>query len=280
MDWKIFWKLRRENLLPTLLSIFAFLLVAIGILWFVLSPPKRQLPQEPVLIGRDITWYPVNLQGKEINMAGFSSELTAMIAKNGGTKITIVDVPSKKLWDDFDKELYDGIFAFITPNATNRSLYYLSESFYPIGPVLVVPESSPIQKIEEMKGKTIGVIEDFAINLKVFSRSDEVSIRTFDRYSVALDKLLRNQIDGLIIPSLTAFGQMQGIYAGKLRVIPHPLNRDGLRLITKKTKEGEILIDLFNQELEKLRQSGEFRTLILKWGLIPTSNEDVEKAES
>jgi len=45
-----------------------------------------------------------------------------------------------------------------------------------------------------------------------------------------------------------------------------PLTNEGLRLITARNKNGS-LIKAFNQEIHRLKQSGEYQKMLDKWGL-------------
>ena len=146
--------------------------------------------------------------------------------------------------------------------------YISSDPYYYLGPVLVVPLSSTIKSIEDLKGKSIGVINKFhamysleklySIHLVLFDYNDR-----FNLIAEVLDK----KIDGMILNPIPANEYVHGIYEHQLRIASAPLNDAGLSLITKNTPEGKKLIELFNFGLQEIKQDGTYHKLLVKWQL-------------
>lgn len=220
-------------------------------------------------IGRDSTWTPIDLRGKDKNMVGFSNDMIQGIAQEEGFRSNVFEVGPNALFDGLDVGNYDAVFSSLEPNVINKKKYLFSKTYYRIGPVLVVPVSSDIDSLAEMKGKILGIESGTLQSLDVPEPPD-VLIIPYDTVAQALDNLDKNVIDGVIVDALRAYVFTQGFYAGRLKVATSPLTDRGLRLISRNEPKYEILMENFNKGLADIKASGFYDQLIHKWNLINT----------
>ncbi len=242
------------------------LLIAVFCGWKLYPYAVSRQPQV-YKIARDTTWYPVQLLGKERSMVAFSNELLFAIARNEHFQLELISVPSGGLLHGLEKGQYTGILTALAPTIENQRKYLFSEIFYLIGPVMVVPIHSPYQSLQEMAGKTVGFVPGTNLSFKI-DLSPSFLILSYDTPTAAIADLERNVLDGVILDLFLAYAYINGPYAGKLRLQSGPMTQDGLRLVTRKTSEGESLIAAFNAGLEKMKaEGGVCCTLKDKWGL-------------
>ncbi|WP_237754012.1 substrate-binding periplasmic protein [Parachlamydia acanthamoebae] len=245
---------------PTLGKFLAFVAVLVGLAWFFFfseSPNPRSLEYKVFRIGRDTSWYPLQLQGKEKNMVAFTNELLLAIAKTSGFHFEISDVRSHTLFENLERGDYDAVLSSLMPNQLNRQKYEFSDPFFLVGPVLVVNQDSPAKSLVDMEGKIVGVQRSSSL---VFNIAQYPSmIAPYDQITVAFDQLLQDKIDGVITDLLTAYNHTHGYYAGQLKIIPPPLTNEGLRLISKHGVAQTYLLTHFNEGLKKIKENGEYQ---------------------
>ncbi|MGA8163685.1 MAG: transporter substrate-binding domain-containing protein [Waddliaceae bacterium] len=259
---------------------FGALIVIVGLSWLLFRFASVVPEREKILyyIGRDSTWYPLDLRGRERSMAGFANDLFQAIALEEEFNVHIFEVGANALFDGLRLGRYDGVLSHLSSNVVNQRIYHFSDPFYLIGPVLIVPEDSPVQSLGDMEGKTIG-IEAGSRQVFKIPEPPNVAFVPYDSAATALDNLDKHDIDGVILDALKAYAFTEGFYLGKLKVATSPLTGKGLRLITRKDPKSLLLISRFNKGLEKLKSEGVYEQLIKKWDLTDTEVRE-EKRDS
>ena len=223
-------------------------------------------------IGRDSSWYPLDLRGKEISLVGFANDLLDIISQEQGFRVHTFEVGPSALFDGLDAGNYDGVLSSLTPNFMNQEKYAFSDPFYLVGPVLIVPVSSQAHSLKDMEGRIIG-IESGSLQVFNIPEPPNVVMVPYNTASEALENLDKNVIDGVILDALRAYVSTEGFYAGRLKVVSSPLTNKGLRLITRKDPEHLNLISRFNEGLKAIKNQGTYAELVKKWGLINTEPE-------
>ncbi len=220
-------------------------------------------------IGRDETWYPVALYGKEKNMAGLTNELMIKIGAAEDFKVKLYNKGYTGLFHALDSGEFDAIISGVNPASTDKNRYLISDPIYLTGPVLVVQKGDTFHSLDELTGKAIAYRRGDLLDIEV-TKYPQVVLRTYDSYAAAVQALMTNRVDAILMDAIPAYNLTQGFYAGKIVVATKPLNEVGLRLMTIKTAKGQALISAFNAGLAKMREEGEFKKLLDSWQLIDT----------
>ncbi len=243
--------------------IIALLLVVMGMR---ACSSRVHLGKKSFVIAHDASWYPLDFRGKEQIMTVFSEELIGIIGAQADYSIHFTDVSTSNLYYGLDNEYYDAVISSILPNAINKREYYFSDSFYPIGPVLVVRVSSTIAGVNDLKGKIIGVESGIQQLYHVDEGPNYVTI-SYKNIPTALENLQRDIIDAVLMDSLSAYAYTQGYYAGKLKVATPPLIDGGLRVVALISPRNEQFISAFNEGLKDVKENGLYDRELTKWEL-------------
>jgi len=257
------------------LSIIVGAMFFIAMIWLLTRACSAVITETDKVyhIGRDSTWHPVDLRGKEKAMVGFANDLIQAIGKVQDFKAIVFEVGPYALFDGLNIGNYDAVLSSLPPNVINRKRYRFSDPFYLVGPVLVVREDSDIASLKDMEGKILG-IESGALQVYRIAEPPDVVIIPYDSAATALEYLDDNVIDGVLLDALRAHVWAEGFYAGRLKVATSPLTNRGLRLITRNTAEDLLWISRFDEGLKQIKESKEFDQLLNKWGLIDTEIDD------
>ncbi|HEY2810492.1 MAG TPA: transporter substrate-binding domain-containing protein [Rhabdochlamydiaceae bacterium] len=216
-------------------------------------------------IGVDESWFPLQMSGRENNVTGFSTDLLRDIGKMEKISLTKISVNWDDLVEGLHKGQYDAILGSIPIYVFNQKIYDFSELYLATGPVLVVLADSKIKSLKMLKDKEVAVLPDTkgAILLEKYP---SIIIRTYDSVTKAFDDLIKGMVDGAIVDVLTAVSYCQDLYQGQLQVATEPLTNEGLRLITLHN-QAQDLMEHFNHGLGKIKSSGTYEKLLVKWNL-------------
>jgi ABC-type amino acid transport substrate-binding protein len=216
-------------------------------------------------IGIDPSYYPASLGGKEANVYAFSNDLLRAISHEEGVFFETVTGAWDNLTYGLRKKQYEAILSPLTPRPMLERLYNFSEPFINTGPVLVVRKGMKVNSVNYLRGKEVGVntLNNEALLLEEYPG---VNIHYYDSIPNALDEIVSDQIDGILIDYFLVSNYVRNLYYDKVSVATPPLSNAGLRLISMEG-ENQDLIKVFNRGLDKLRSNGVYDKLLKKWEL-------------
>ncbi|MBB64209.1 MAG: amino acid ABC transporter substrate-binding protein [Waddliaceae bacterium] len=241
----------------TLLVLTISLLVTYGCSW--------PFQYDSLRVGRDPTWYPLELHGRERNILAFSDELFQSIANDLGLSVEFIDTNWSSSVEGLHQGKFDALLTPLMPNPRNSTVYEFSELYFHTGPVLIVLEESPIGSLDDLFDQELSVQRgvSFSATVQLFP---SLNITPYENYIVAIEELIAGKSEGVVLESVQAHAITQGLYKNRVRMIPPPLTKEGLRLVELKNgKHG--LVELFNHRLKELKSSGKLNELAKKWNL-------------
>lgn len=218
-------------------------------------------------IALNTNWAPIQLFGKEPNLAAFMTDLITDIVELENLNANLFTASTGNLFQALDDETYDAIIVTSIPNSYLEERYLFSKPFYLSGPVLVVSAKSNVHSLNELVGKPIGILKGSSLLFEVEKDRTSMLFISYDSISAALDDLIANVLNGVIIEMPLAYTYEQSFYSGKIKIATPPLTKMGIRLVTQRNRSGELLIDRMNKGLKKLQKNGEYSNLIKKWEL-------------
>jgi ABC-type amino acid transport substrate-binding protein len=220
---------------------------------------------ETYTIGIDPYFYPLNLKGQDKNVLGFSTELLQEIGKKKKIQLATRRMNFNDLVEGLNKKQVDAILSSMQPHLFLENTYSFSDVYLHTGPVLVVRANSKFDALEELTGKEVAV-ESGSTSILVVEKVPGIIVRPYDSNAKALDDLAAGTIDGVVMDVLTAHGFVNDLFKERLKISTHPLNPEGIRLVTR-FKAQESLVEDFNEALEELMDDGIYDDLLKKWNL-------------
>lgn len=244
--------------------------IFLGGLIYILSSKTETLPPSIFRIGIDETWYPLKLYDKEQYISVFSEDLLQKIAAQQHFSVQIVRIGSENRLSGLDNGEYEGILSSLILQEENTEKYISSNPYYLLGPVLVVSKSSKIKSLNDLKGKTIGLINR-SETIESLERKSSIRFVYYsynDRFKL-IEDVSNKVIDGMILDVIPAYEYTRdGIYRDQLKIASKPLTDEGLRLIAKNNPESKKLIEHFNEGLKAMKKNDIYSQLLLKWELV------------
>lgn len=217
-------------------------------------------------IGVDPLWYPLDIpQGKEVNVLGFSTDLLLEFSRLKNVQLVIVYMSWDNLLSGLEQAQYDGALSSLLPYNFNENQYAFSDLYLQTGPVLVLPQNSPVTSMGMLGGMEIGFPQGSQQDL-LLKPSPGVLARPYTSVPQALNDILAENLDGALVGYLVADGFCRDLYQGALQIATPPLNDAGLRLISLKQGSPQI-VQLFSEALQEMVKDGTYSALATKWGL-------------
>lgn len=216
-------------------------------------------------VGIDPSYYPAQLGGKEANIYAFSNELLRAISHEEGVFFETVTMAWDNLIYGLKQKQYEGMLSSMMPRATLKKSYTFSDPFISTGPVLVVRKGMKVSSVNHLKGKEVGV-SSLNNEALLIEKYPGVNVHYYTSISEALEEIVADQIDGILIDYLPASSYIRNLYFGQVTVATPPLNDSGLRLISL-AGENQELVEIFNRGIEKIRDNGTYDKLLKKWEL-------------
>ncbi|QZA59282.1 substrate-binding periplasmic protein [Candidatus Rhabdochlamydia porcellionis] len=216
----------------------------------------------PQRVALDPSWYPLDLEDRNAQLVGFSTEILQKVSKK--LPLAKITTDAHYLLEDLLQEKYEAVLSSFPPYNFNKDRFDFSESYLMLGPVIVVNESSDISSTKQLKGKAVGVLSD--ANALLVESVPNVLIHQYTSKAQALEDIISGVLDAALIDILSAYAYCEDLYQNKLKVGSLPLNNEALRLITVRNKNSS-LIKAFNKEIHRLKQSGEYQKMLNKWNL-------------
>lgn len=217
------------------------------------------------VLAHDRTFHPLDLLGKEVEIEIFCDHLIEQIAKDQDIGITIETVSYEHLQSGLQSHVYDGILVPVLEEWGNIGSYYFSEPLFSLGPVLVIRIDDTEKEFQDFKGKTIGVVRSSPL-MSQLNAIPSISVSPYDKLFDAMEALINNRIDGLVMDGLQAYVYTQGFFKEKLKIFQPALNDAGIQIVTLRSSKNRSFIDSFNEGLFNLFKNGQYEALMEYWG--------------
>jgi polar amino acid transport system substrate-binding protein len=215
------------------------------------------------VIGVDPSWFPLELAGKERYVYGFTDELLQEMSQIAPVHFVKVSMSWDNLLQGLLIQKYDGILSCVKPLPYNREKFDFSEVYLKTGPVLIIPHASKFKRFDDFTNGYIGAVQ-FTEDELLLQTQTHVLPYPYTSQAAMLSGLLQDQVDGAILGIIPAVSFIEDLYSETLKIVRDPLTSDGLRLMTKKGENKE-LIKLFNRALSKIQASPKYEELVKKW---------------
>ena len=133
------------------------------------------------------------------NIVGIDAEIAALIAEKLGMELEIVDVAFDSIIPGVQSGKYDMGMAGLTVNEERLEKVNFSTSYATGIQAVIVKEGSAIKTIDDLAGKRIGVQTSTTGDIYATGDYGEEAITRYDNGAVAVQALIADKVDCVII---------------------------------------------------------------------------------
>ena len=225
-------------------------------------------------ISSDSSFAPFVFQNDQSKYTGIDMELIKAIAKDQGFTLEISNPGFDAAVSDVQNGNADGMIAGMTVTDARKATFDFSDPYYTTNSILAVQESSNISSYEDLKGKTVGVKNGTASQTFLEENKSKYGykIKTFSDGASMYDSLNSGSV-GAIMDDEPVI--KYAIKQGRKFKTPIEGTPSGQIAFAVQKDSNPELIEMFNNGLANLKESGEYQKILDKY-LSSDSDETTE----
>ena len=226
-------------------------------------------------ISSDSSFAPFVFQNDQSKYTGIDMELIKAIAKDQGFTLEISNPGFDAAVSDVQNGNADGMIAGMTITDARKATFDFSDPYYTTNSILAVQESSKISSYEDLKGKTVGVKNGTASQTFLEENKSKYGykIKTFSDGASMYDSLNSGSVAAIMDDEPVI---KYAIKQGRKFKTPIEGTPSGQIAFAVQKDSNPELIEMFNNGLANLKESGEYQKILDKY----LSSDSEESTES
>ena len=241
-----------------------FLFALLAVLFSVL--PARA---ETIIVAADCTWPPFEMLDDNKQVTGYGPDYIRAAAKEAGLEADVRNVAWDGIFSALGSRQCDVIASSVTITPEREKTMAFTIPYFDNYQALVVPKDSPVQKLEDLKGKTVGgqIGTTGILYTQRLNDTQDLGaiIKTYDEVGLAMEDMRNGRIDAVMCDDRVAkfYAERKEGYSDKLRValITDEVERFGFAL----RKQDTELLEKLNKGIEAVKAKGIEAQLQAKW---------------
>ncbi len=223
------------------------------------SPTKNKY-----IIASDSSFAPFVFQDDSNQYTGIDMELIKAIAKDQGFTVEVTNPGFDAAINSVQTGQADGIIAGMSVTDARKKTFDYSDPYYTANSILAVKDSSNIKFYEELKGKTVGVKTGTASQTFLEENKSKYgySIKTFSDAASMYDSLNTGSVAAVMDDEPVV---KYAIKQGKKLKTPIEGTPSGQVAFAVKKGSNPELIEMFNNGLANLKESGKYQEILDKY---------------
>lgn len=213
------------------------------------------------------TYPPYNFLNEKNEVDGFDADIAKEIAKKLGVKAEFVPTEWSGMIAGLEKSKFDIVISQMTITDERKKAMDFSEPYIKNAVnIIVSSENTSISKLEDFKGKKIGVglgtndetyLRDVAI-----PKVGDFEIVTYNDAITSLLDLKTGRIDATI-NNIFAIKPQVDKNGLKVKTVGEPIKEDFAGMAIR--KGNQELLDAVNKALTDIKKDGTYKNIFLKW---------------
>ena len=226
-------------------------------------------------ISSDSSFAPFVFQNDQSKYTGIDMELIKAIAKDQDFTLEISNPGFDAAVSDVQNGNADGMIAGMTITDARKATFDFSDPYYTTNSILAVQESSKISSYEDLKGKTVGVKNGTASQTFLEENKSKYGykIKTFSDGASMYDSLNSGSVAAIMDDEPVI---KYAIKQGRKFKTPIEGTPSGQIAFAVQKDSNPELIEMFNNGLANLKESGEYQKILDKY----LSSDSEETTES
>lgn len=224
------------------------------------ATPKK----DKYIIASDSSFAPFVFQDDSNQYTGIDMELIKAIAKDQGFTVEVTNPGFDAAINSVQTGQAGGIIAGMSVTDARKKTFDYSDPYYTANSILAVKDSSNIKSYEELKGKTVGVKTGTASQTFLEENKSKYgySIKTFSDAASMYDSLNTGSVAAVMDDEPVV---KYAIKQGKKLKTPIEGTPSGKVAFAVKKGSNPELIEMFNNGLANLKESGKYQEILDKY---------------
>ncbi|WP_390586509.1 substrate-binding periplasmic protein [Paenibacillus illinoisensis] len=218
-------------------------------------------------VGMMGTYAPYNFLNDKKEMDGFDADIAREVAKRLGVEVEFVSQEFSGLIPSLQSKKIDAVISQMTITDERKQALDFSEGYITNQvKIIVKSDNNDITKLEDFKGKTIGVglgtNDETYLRNEVLPKVGDFTIKTYDDVISSLKDLNAGRIDATI-NNLYALKPIVDANGFDIKAVGEPIKSDQAGIAVR--KNNPELVAALNEALQGMKDDGTYNTIFKKW---------------
>jgi polar amino acid transport system substrate-binding protein len=217
-----------------------------------------------LVVGTSATYPPFASENAQKQIVGFDVDIINAIAQKAGLRVRLVNTPFVGIFPSLVNGDIDLIVSGVTINDRRKQSYDFTAPYFEARQLLAVPASSPVRSMQDLAGKTIGVVTGSTgddVASRAFGKTSS-RIRRFDTTPLIISELVNGGVDAAIGDNGVIAYRVQE-HKG-LKVVADPaMPKEYFGIAVK--QGNAALRDTLNKGLAAIIADGTYATIFRRW---------------
>ena len=238
------------------LSVVLLLILAVVAASVCTSSKSRKLVKEGYLtIGTEAEFAPFEVRLENGSFYGFDIALGEAIAKELGLKVDYIDTDFAGIILSLNSGKFDIAMSAMTITEERKKSINFSDPYFDTGLSLAVPANSPVQKLDDLNGKIVGVQLGTTGDLYASSLKNVKEVKRYPHAPDAFLDMKNGKVDAVINDDVVS----KPIVAkdpNSFKIISGLLTIEQYGIAVP--KDNEALLQKINAALKKIKENGTY----------------------
>lgn len=218
-------------------------------------------------VGMMGTYAPYNFLNDKKEMDGFDADIAREVAKRLGVEVEFVSQEFSGLIPSLQSNKIDAVISQMTITDERKQALDFSEGYITNQvKIIVKSDNNDITKLEDFKGKTIGVglgtNDETYLRNEVLPKVGDFTIKTYDDVISSLKDLNAGRIDATI-NNLYALKPIVDANGFDIKAVGEAIKSDQAGIAVR--KNNPELVAALNEALQGMKDDGTYNTIFKKW---------------
>lgn len=220
-----------------------------------------------IRVGLMGTYAPYNFLNDKHEIDGFDADVAKAVAKRLGVQVEFITGEFSGLIEGLQKDKYDALVSQVTITEDRKKAMDFSTPYVKNAVnVIVKSDNTTIQKLEDFKGKKIGVglgtNDEKYLRDVAMPKVGTFEIATYNDVITSLKDLNVGRIDATI-NNVFAIKPLVEKNQFKVKAVGEPIKEDFAGIAIR--KNNPELLDAINKALAEMKTDGTFKEIFQKW---------------
>jgi branched-chain amino acid transport system substrate-binding protein len=218
------------------------------------------------VVATDAAFPPMEFVDANKAISGFDIDLLSAIADTMGFKVEWKNTAWDGIFAGLESGDYDAIMSSVTIRDDRVAQYDFTEPYINAGQaVVVLADNAEIMSKDDLAGRKIGAQIGTTGAFAVEEIAD-ATLSEYDTIDLAFLDLVGGKIEAVVVdvPVAADYALASEQFVGKLKIVGDAITEEFYGALVKKGQNPEF-ITMFNEGLQKVKDSGQYDEIYTKW---------------
>jgi polar amino acid transport system substrate-binding protein len=248
-----------------LFRITAVLITAVCIFAIPGAPDSAQAAKTiSITVATDATWPPMEMVDENKNIVGFDIDFLTAVANEAGFEVTFKNTAWDGIFAGIAAGKYDAIISSVTITEERQKTMDFSDPYINAGQILVVPKTSSVSKLGDLKGEKVGAQIGTTGSFEI-KKIEGAELKAYDEIGLAFEDMVAGRIGGVVCdtPVAANYALQREEYKEKFKIVGEPFTDEYYGVVVR--KGNKKLLDLINKGIKAVQAKGIDKQLEQKW---------------